>query len=136
MMRRLHGFIMSTDMIVASICFLVFLSIALGGMWEYMRTSKDAQATADTAMLGALITEYKHEVGTYPDALSNLQEHKGQYGPWIKSVPDDAWKGEGQKYIYQHNDTGYIIFSIGKDGESSSSLAAGLSGDDIGFLGK
>lgn len=90
---------------------------------------------SDTAALGSIISQYRLEVGEYPENLSNLTKAKGQYGPWIHAIPQDVLS-KGKSYSYQHSDNKFMVFSVGANGAPESSLSAGISGDDVGFIGK
>ena len=65
--------------------------------------------------------------------LSDLTGKKGQYGPWIKELPEDPYK-KNSNYQYQSQKDGFVVFSVGEDGSSSSSVSSGIKGDDIGYV--
>ena len=80
---------------------------------------------------GGDIGQYRMEVGSYPAKLEDLTQTKGQYGPWIRTVPSDPF---GNSYQYISNEKkGFVIFSVGQDGRASSSIDSGICGDDIGY---
>ena len=91
------------------------------------------KALNDTASLCGIISQYEMEVGSYPSSLSDLTGKKGQYGPWIKELPKDPYKKDSN-YQYQSQKDGFVVFSVGEDGSSSSSVGSGIKGDDIGYV--
>ena len=131
-MRTKKGFLLSELVIVLVVSLVLLLSIVIKGS-EMLNESRISTATATTASLGALISEYYMENGYYPDSLNKLTKKEGDYGPWIKTVPSDPWS---HSYFYQYNDVGFVIFSGGKDGRSHGSTVSGLTNGDIGFVGK
>ena len=121
--------------IILSCLFGVFL-FAAGwiGTQAYWEANKNNKARADTAMLSGRISQYRFEVGNYPSSLANLQNSVGQYGPWLHDLPEDPWSRARSSYSYFQDANGCVVFSVGKNGASESSVAAGVGGDDVGFF--
>ena len=127
-----NGTIMLSDTILGVLFILIMASIVLMGTKYYFNMSKTQRATADTSTIFAAIAQYEMEVGAYPDSLSDLTKEKGQYGPWLKELPTDVFT-TNSNYQYLKDKNGYIVYSVGPDGTSSSSIANGIGGDDIGY---
>ena len=102
---------------------------------SFLDSGRRDKAFADTAALGGLIAQYKLEIGKYPESLTKLTDTSGQYGPWIKEIPQDPYN-KGYNYQYKTDSNGFVVFSVGKNKSANSSVSAGISGDDIGFKGK
>ncbi len=100
---------------------------------EALNNGRTSRALADTAFLGAVVSEYKMEIGSYPESIDKLTQKAGDYGPWLQLVSKDPW---GHAYIYQSNDDGYVVYSCGKDGQSNGSIFNKISNGDLGFTGK
>lgn len=123
------GFIFS-EMVMAILLIIVLSAATLLAAHSYIDAGKRSAAAADTATLGGYISQYKMEVGSYPEKLEDLTKTKGQYGPWVREIPQDPY---GNDYYYVKDDKkGFVVFSGGKDGRSSSGIN-GISGDDIGY---
>ncbi len=113
------------------------LILLCGMMLDYGSTSltqgKITKATAQAATIGGYIGEYNMEIGSYPESLDDLTKSEGQYSYWIKSIPMDPW---GHAYVYQHNDDGFAIFSLGENGVNDGSSPTAIANGDIGYIGK
>lgn len=127
-----RGTIMLSDSVLSILFILVISSAILVGAKYYFNMSKIQRANADTSTIAAAILQYEMEVGVYPEALNDLTKEKGQYGPWLKDIPTDIFTNK-QSYHYLKDDDTYMVYSVGADGVSSSSLANGIGGDDIGY---
>lgn len=133
MKQKLHGMaLISTVLAIVGVIFI--MAVAAFKIPEFMNNSKEAKAAQLTATVASLISQYKMEIGNYPENLSDLTTANGQYGPWLKDVPKDPFTG-GNDLQYKKSTNAYAVYSVGKDGVSNSS-ADGISGDDIGFTGK
>lgn len=126
---------MISEIIMYCLAALFFIGIGWVGLRPFLVASKNDHARADTAMLAGRISQYRFETGSYPDSLANLQNAVGQYGPWLHDMPEDPWS-HGNAYSYIHDANGCVIFSVGENGASNSTLAGGISGDDIGYYVK
>ncbi|MGM9580646.1 MAG: type II secretion system protein GspG [Anaerovibrio sp.] len=127
---KTNGFILMQA--VGAVLLVVILStVVIVAGSTYINAGKRSTAAADTAALGGYISQYRMEVGTYPGKLDDLTKTQGQYGPWIREVPNDPF-GISYQYISNEN-KGFVVFSVGQDGQSSSSIDSGICGDDIGY---
>lgn len=133
MKKKWHGWAL-TNLLIAIIGVIFVMAIAAYKIPEFMGNSKEAKAAQLTATVGSLVAQYKLEIGKYPDSLKDLTKEDGQYGPWIKEVPQDPFDGSNELQ-YKKSDKSYAVYSVGKDGSSNSS-ADEIGGDDIGFTGK
>ncbi|MEN6620094.1 MAG: type II secretion system protein GspG [Smithella sp.] len=123
----------STELaITIAVAIVLFIGIAYKGS-EALQDGRTSKATASAASIGAVISEYKMEIGAYPESLDKLTVKNGSYGPWLSSIPRDPW---GHAYIYQYSDDGYVIYSCGKSGHSHGSTVSAISKGDIGFIGR
>ncbi|KHM52314.1 hypothetical protein NZ47_05550 [Anaerovibrio lipolyticus] len=120
------------------LCYIIFLAVILyfgqSAINAYLEHSRNEDARAGAGSIGAAISQYHFEIGSFPDNLSDLTEENGQYGPWILNLPKDPW-ANGADFQYLHDDKKFAIFSVGKDKGASSSLTE-ISSDDVGFVGK
>ena len=89
--------------------------------------SEQARAQAAKTDIGSTIPLaldlYEMDMGSYPQALDYLRTRPPDgadswHGPYIKKKPVDPW---GKPYEYkaqgEHNQGGYDLYSIGKDGQ-------------------
>lgn len=127
-----HGTIMLSDTVLSVLFILIIASCTLISAKYYFDMSKTQRANADTSTIAAAIAQYEMEVGEYPESLQDLTKEKGQYGSWLKEIPVDAFAYK-QSYQYLKDKNTYLVYSIGPDGASSSTLANGIGGDDIGY---
>ena len=124
-----------SEIIMFCLAGILVVAAAWPGIRAYWEASKNDKARADTAMLAGRISQYRFEVGTYPASLATLQNAVGQYGPWLHDLPEDPWSRGSTAYSYfQDASNGCVVFSVGKNGASESSVAAGIGGDDVGFF--
>lgn len=132
MRKKLRGWALMS-MMLAIIGTIFIMAIALFKIPTLLDNSKEAKAAQLTATVGSLVSQYKLEIGKYPDSLKDLTKEDGQYGPWIKEVPRDPFAGANELQ-YKKSDKAYAVYSVGKNG-SSDSAADSIGGDDIGFTG-
>ena len=126
------------SIIEMSLCVVAVIFMMAAAMYfipDLISTSREERAVAETAALGGLISQYHMEVGEYPNSLNDLTKENGQYGPWIHKIPTDYFS-KGGAYNYIHNDKKFVVFSSGKNQSPESSLANGISGDDVGVVGR
>lgn len=134
MKTKLRGYD-TFQVLFAALAGLILLGAALIYVPSLIGSAKEERVLSETATLGSLISQYKMEIGEYPDSLSDLTKTKGQYGPWLTEVPMDKMN-KGKSYQYLHSDTQFIVFGIGENGTAESNLSKGITGDDIGFAGR
>lgn len=130
--NKLQGFIV-WQMVLGVLMLVILMAACIVNAPSFLILGRHDKALNDTASLCGLISQYEMEVGSYPSSLSDLTGKKGQYGPWIKELPKDPYKKDGT-YQYQSQKDGFVVFSIGEDGSSSSSVSSGINGDDIGYV--
>lgn len=126
------------SIIEMSLCVVAIIFMMAAAMYfipDLISTSREERAVAETSALGGLISQYHMEVGEYPNSLDDLTRENGQYGPWIHKIPTDYFS-KGGAYNYLHNDKKFVVFSSGKNQSPESSLANGISGDDVGVVGR
>lgn len=126
------GTIALSDTVLSVLFILIVGSMILMGSKLYFDMAKSQKANADTATIFAAIAQYEMELGKYPENLKVLTQSEGQYGPWLKELSTDVFT-VNSSYQYLKDDENYIVFSVGPDGISSSSLVGGIGGDDIGY---
>ena len=128
---KLQGFII-WQMVLGVLMLVILMAACVVNSPSFLSLGRHDKALNDAASLSSMISQYEMEVGSYPSSLSDLTKTKGQYGPWIKELPQDPYKKDGT-YQYQFQPNGFVVFSVGEDGASSSSVN-GINGDDIGFV--
>ena len=128
-----HGLALSLDVIAYIIVVLILTALVAVKSSGPLDSARSDKAYADTANLGALISQYKLEVGTYPTTLSDLTNTEGQYGPWISKIDKDPW---GDSYQYKYTDKAFIVYSYGPDKIDNGSSPEEVKNGDIGFIGK
>jgi hypothetical protein len=92
-----------------------------------------AKAQAETAAIGAAISQYRYEMDQYPDTLNDLTRITDGYGPWISVIHADPW---GNSYQYKHDTSRFAIYSYGEDGIDHGSDITTIAAGDIGFFGQ
>jgi len=107
----------------------VFLLIGGFSVNAYNVYATNQEALAGASTIGAAISQYKFEVGTYPNSLNDLTTTKNQYGPWLIKLPTDPWT-QGKNFQYLHNNSSFAVFSVGKDGGVNSTIKS-ISSNDI-----
>lgn len=131
--RKRAGFY--TLELAISLAILLFLYAILsvqGG--AVIESSMTAKARSEVSAIGNAVAEYALEIGKYPDNLEHLTQKEGQYGPWLKNLPDeDPW---GNVYQYKSSDNGFAVYSYGADKTDSGSNADEIKSGDIGVVGK
>ena len=134
MRLKKKGLALSLDAILYLIVALILVSIAVVLGPGILETARNDRAISETASIGALISEYKQEVGEYPASLDDLKTASGQYGPWLKEVPSDPWSS-GSQYRYKFDNTGFAVYSVGK-GNSDNSSTKEIGSGNLGFVGR
>ena len=134
MRYKKQGLVFSIDVLIFLLVVTFFLYVGVIYAPDIIASSRNNRAITETASIGALISEYRQEVGDYPENLDALRTASGQYGPWLKEVPTDPWN-PGSQYKYKFNASGYAVYSVGKDKADNSSVAEIGSGN-LGFVGR
>lgn len=131
---RKKGMALSLDAVAGILVILILTSTVCIKGPSILNAGRTSRAQSDTASLGGYISEYKMEIGSYPDSLAALKQANGQYEPWITTLPTDPW---GNSYQYKKTDNKFVVYSLGPDGtDSGSSAENGIANNDIGFFGK
>ena len=113
-MRRARGFSLLELMVVITIIGL------LAGMVAWRLTGAVAEgsavkAKADIKILGDAVKMYKMKKFRYPADLQELKQPLPPSFPegLVESIPKDPW---GNDYVYQKQDQGFLLKSLGADG--------------------
>lgn len=132
--RKKLGFSLVEIAICIVIVLMVYAGVSTSGV-TMTDNAMTARAKSEAAAIGNAIAQYSLEIGEYPADLDDLLEKQGQYGPWLREIPEeDPW---GNKYQYKYkNDTGFAIYSYGADEKDSGSSVNEINDGDIGFIGK
>ena len=133
--RRSRGFTLVELLIVVAV-FLTICAIAIPNLMSAMDQARIARAVSEIHTLEDEITLYLTINGTLPDNLS--QVGFGNYNdPWgtpYQYLNHSTMKGNGQarkdRFLVPLN-SDYDLYSMGKDGKSSSPITAKPSQDDV-----
>lgn len=133
---KYKGITLVTDAMFYVIAVLFLIAVGVLGSSYFLEAGKNNKALADTGMLAAKISQYFYEVGKYPSSIDALKTAVNQYGPWlVGESPKDPWTQK--EYQYSKDEAkGYVVFSVGKNKSSESSITNGIKGDDLGFRGR
>ena len=111
------------EVVVVIVILVMLASIATPLYFRHVRNARISTAKTQIKPLEQALTDFKLEVGTYPDTLDGLMENTTQSekwdGPYIKpNVPKDPW---GNDYVYifpgEHNTGEFDLSSYGADGQ-------------------
>lgn len=137
-MRRLRasrGFTI-LEIALAVLIVAILAQIALAAYQNYRDRIDIAKAVLDVGSLGAEITQYGVDHRGLPDSLADIGR-AAMLDPWgnpYQYLNHDTDKGNGfvrkDKNIVPIN-SDFDLYSMGKDGQSSSPLTATGSRDDI-----
>lgn len=115
--------------------------IVLIGVWGYVKggevlsTGKYNAARSDISAISLAISQYKFEIGSYPNDLVVLTQANGQYGPWLSTSSTDPW-GHNYNYAYISSQRKFAVWSNGPNGiNNSGNTPTVFSKDDIGICG-
>ena len=96
-------------------CAVVMLTgIALYGANEYLTTSKIADTKSTVANYATAVSQYRFEIGEYPDNLTELTKKGNKdvdgndashFGPWLNKIEKDAWDKD---FVYETLKTGVM----------------------------
>jgi len=133
-MKKKNGIALSLDAVGAMTFMIIIASILMVKGPSFIENSRNTRAETDAVALGGSVSEYKMEIGHYPDTINSLTQTNGQYSSWILKVPTDPW---GNTYQYKKTDTKFVVYSFGPDkADSGSSAETGVAKGDIGFAGR
>lgn len=132
--RKKNGF----TIIEIAICICIILAAYAYSMSKTVAITDGAmtaKARSEAAAIGNAVAQYYMEIDEYPESLNDLLDKKGQFGPWLREIPEaDPW---GNPYQYKYReDTGFAIYSYGADEIDSGSSVEKINDGDIGFIGK
>ena len=133
--RTSRGFTLVELLIVVAV-FLTICAIAIPNLMAAMDQARIARAVSEIHMLEDGITLYQVINGTLPDDLS--QVGYGNYNdPWgnpYQYLNHSTMKGNGKarkdRFLVPLN-SDYDLYSMGKDGQSTSPITAQKSQDDV-----
>ncbi len=112
------------EVVVVIVILVMLASLAAPMYFRYIRQAKVSTAKTQIKLLEQALTDYRLDIGSYPDAADglkaleeNVQQDEKWDGPYIKpAVPKDPW---GNEYVYvfpgEHGD--FDLSSYGKDGQ-------------------
>jgi general secretion pathway protein G len=132
--------------VVAIVFILAYLTVPTAMHAAYR--SQVTRAVNDIEAIGSDIDVFELQTGTVPDDLSVINR-AGMKDPWGRAyvylsfaAVGPSWKGKARKdHSLVPINSRYDLYSLGKDGKSSSPLTAAASKDDIvrandgGFVG-
>ena len=117
------------EVVVVIVILVTLASIATPLYMNYVKRANVSAAKTQIKMFDDALTNYKMDVGSYPETDSGLQalventdNNEKWNGPYLKPavVPKDPW---GNEYVYtipgEHGD--YDLLSYGADGQSGGS---------------
>lgn len=137
------------DVILGVILISIILYYIVSNSMEYIQESRISNATATTTNYATAISQYKFEIGEYPQNLNDLTkrgtktadgEDASQFGPWIAKLEKDPWNRDYsyQKFAkYGKDEDTFVVFSKGKNGSGSFNKSnMSFSGGAVGSIGK
>ena len=87
MQIKKSGFILSLENIAAIAVLLLVVGIGLWNFLDPIRSSKVSSARGECSSIAAAVSQYHYEIGEYPASLKELTKKKGNFGPWIATIP-------------------------------------------------
>lgn len=119
---------------------LVVMMIAAIGVMNpdiFRNDAENAAAQQTVASIAGAISQYKFEVGSYPNQLSDLTVKNSIYGPWMPASALPALDPWDNPYQYSYSSFGFAVWSLGKNktNDSGGGVPSSFKGDDIGALG-
>lgn len=124
------------ELMIALAIIGVLASIAIPAYEDYVEEARVAQAVTDISAVSILIQAYWEDERAYPDSLADVGEG-GKLDPWDNpyQYTNLTQKGSTGKARKDKNlvplNSDFDLYSMGKDGKSSSPLTAAASKDDI-----
>lgn len=132
MRKKRKGWV-TWEILLGVVLLLSLLGLCASKGGSVIDMGKEARASSDTAALGAVISEYNVEIGTYPALLNDLTKKNGQYGPWMNQISKDPWNNS---YVYVKNADSFAVYSYGSNKVDDGSRVNKIAQGDIGFTGK
>lgn len=137
-MRKRRGAALSTEMMGYLLGLTLLLTVGGFGAVTFMENARydDAQKRCDLYI--GKISEFKYQMGYYPDRLSDLTTKQGIYGEWILSQNFKSTDPWGVTYFYAKTDNSVAVWSSGKNktNESGTNVPSAFVGDDVGTVGQ
>lgn len=137
------------DIVLGIVLILLIYTVISSNYREHLNESRISNATATTANIAAAISQYRFEIGEYPEKLNDLTkrgvktadgEDATNFGPWIAKIDKDPWDRD---YVYESfakygsEDDTFIVYSKGLNGSGSFSKSSmEFSGGAVGSIGK
>lgn len=109
-----------TELMVVIVILVLLTSFAAPAVFKHIRNARITTAKTQIKLLEQALTDYKLDVGSFPENLQLLVTNEGEVekwdGPYLKpAVPKDPW---GNDYVYvcpgEHGD--FDLSSYGADG--------------------
>jgi len=129
------GFTLLEILIVMAIM-ITLAAMGIPAFGDALETAYVGRAIGDIRTLQTEITRYEVQLGKLPDVLQEvgLTELLDPWGNPYQYLNFDNVQGQGQKkkdkFLVPLNST-YDLYSMGKDGKTSTALTANASKDDI-----
>ena len=107
------------ELLIVIVILGLLLSLVAPAMFSKVGSSQRKAAMAQMQMLSTALDTYRLDVGSYPEALSELRAGKAPCwdGPYLpRELPNDPW---GNPYVYQlggESGKPFALKSFGKDG--------------------
>ncbi len=127
-MKKINPFSL-IELVIAITILATMAAVATPLYLKHLKTAKITAAKTQIKLLDQAITDYKLDVGDYPDSsaglqalVENLAQNEKWAGPYLKPavVPKDPWNRD---YIYKapgdHGD--FDLYSYGADGQPGGS---------------
>jgi general secretion pathway protein G len=134
--RASRGGMTVMELLVAIAMVAVLAAMGTAAYHRYIERARIHQATMEIGGMGAQISQYAQDNGwQYPDTLADVGLD-GRLDPWgqpyryINIANADKVKARKDKWLKPVN-SDFDLYSIGPDGDSSLSLNAKASRDDV-----
>ncbi len=121
MQSKKRGFILTIENVAAIAVLLLVVGIGLWNFLDPIRSSKVNSARGECSSIAAAVSQYHYEIGEYPASLKELTKKKGNFGPWIATIPDDPW---GNSYEIVSTDNRFVVYAKGSGTVASAKNAS------------
>ena len=124
------------EILIVMAIMITLAAMGIPAMADALENAYVAHAIGDIRTLQTEITRYEVQLGKLPDVLQEvgITDLLDPWGNPYQYLNFDNVQGQGQKrkdkFLVPLNST-YDLYSMGKDGQSSSPLTANASKDDI-----